>query len=227
MTPERRALNGEAVRESWQGEGRAKRTARINSPEGKERYARAARKADTPELRASRSRNARKQWGANPEFREKFQAAAAKRRREWLKKEPCLRLPHIKYVSPTGETTMVRSKWEKNFCRWLDTAHANWTYEPCRVVVGGCPYTPDFLVESANGGRWYVELHRLDNPRPGDSKIQKMSSASTLFDAPLVLISEAGMEKIRQQLRRHQVVLPSSWVAHFVEEGGLREFEFG
>jgi len=95
---------------------------------------------------------------------------------------------------------MVRSKWERDFACWLDRNGLEWKYEPMRVMVSGCPYTPDFFVKSPFGD-CYVELHRVKTVRSDDKKLAKVQAAATLLNAPLVLISEDGISMIRRQLR--------------------------
>lgn len=196
---------------SWaEPETRERRLAAMSSPSAHAKRIKAIRKAAlSPELRATRSVNARRRWEEDDELRNKFQAASKISRQERSFNETSPRPPHVPYEG-LGGPIMVRSKWERDFACWLDRQCLKWQYEPVRVVVEGRPYTPDFYVLSPFGA-CYVELHRLTTAPRSDLKPEKMRKAAPLLEAPLILISEDGIKAIRQQLRiatRQPKVLP-------------------
>jgi hypothetical protein len=211
QTPERRAQTSDVIRKSWEGEGCERRMASMNNPETRARRLRATRlAAQSPELRAKRSANAKARWDADPDLRESFIKAATEDRRRRALQGTSPRKPHVPYVSNRrSETVMVRSYWERDFAMWLDEANLDWAYEPVRVVVDGKPYTPDFVVILPTG-RAYIELHRVQRPAPGDTKVAKMTKAAPKLDAPLLLLGGVEIAAVREQLRAQVVDLTLS-----------------
>jgi hypothetical protein len=200
MTAECRTSIGAKIKETWQGDARQRRMDRINTPEYRAKLSVAVRRGITPALRAFRSTKAKAAWASDPALRVRFQEAATRSRFGRLQNEACLRRPHVPYVSPKGLVTMVRSRWERDFCCWCDEAGLSWKYEPCRVVVDGSPYTPDFRV-FLDEGPVLVELHRVQTAKAGDGKLLKMQQARAHLEEPLVLLSEPDMAELRRQLR--------------------------
>lgn len=186
---------------SWaEPETRERRLAAMASPAAHAKRVTAIRKAAlSPELRATRSANARRRW-EDDELKNRFQVASKSSRQRRSFSETSPRPPHVPYEGPGGPI-LVRSKWERDFACWLDRQCLKWLYEPVRVVVEGHPYTPDFYVLSPFGA-CYVELHRLTTAQRGDPKLEKMCKAAPLLDAPLILVSEDGINAIRRELRR-------------------------
>jgi hypothetical protein len=178
---------------------RKRRLAAFASPAAQERRLKGIRKAAlSPELRSKRSANARRRW-EDAEFRNRFQTASKISRSQRSLNETSPRLPHVPYEGLSGPI-MMRSKWERDFACWLDLMRLSWQYEPVRVVVDGHPYTPDFYVCSPFGA-CYVELHRLTTAPKDDTKLEKMRKAEPFLKAPLILISEDGIGRIRRRLR--------------------------
>jgi hypothetical protein len=95
-----------------------------------------------------------------------------------------------------------RSKWEKDFARWMDMKNIPWEYESQKFVLSdGRPYTPDFLVGTASG-KCFVELHRLESVKPGDEgKIRKLLIAEKELNPPLLLFGERFMCAVQKELR--------------------------
>lgn len=113
--------------------------------------------------------------------------------------------PHVPYGSH-----LFRSKWERDFAAWLDVLGASWAYEPRRFTLSdGRAYTPDFRVGTPFG-ECFVELHRIDPPKPGDSKIAKLALAGRELPAldggaPFVVLGESDVAAFRSAMRRATV----------------------
>jgi len=196
--PQRRQLIRQAQQSSWNSDRQRRLDAFTASQEN--RTAATRRAAQTPNLRAKRSANAKRRWESDSEFVERFNAAGKVHRRQRVLEETCAKKPHVPFETKTKGLVMVRSKWERDFGIWLDRLGLTWTYEPLRVVVDGRPYTPDFLVGSPFGP-CYVEVHRVVTAPKDDQKLTKMQAAAPFLAHPLVLVAEAGIAAIRKQLR--------------------------
>ena len=96
-----------------------------------------------------------------------------------------------------------RSKWERDFARWLDAKAIQWEYEPRHFVLSdGRRYTPDFMVHTASGP-CLVELHRLRAVKPGDDKkVAKLRLAEKELCPTLLLLDERVVYQVQKDLRR-------------------------
>ena len=107
----------------------------------------------------------------------------------------------VTYISPDGSIHKFKSTWEKTIAESLDDLQWTWEYEPKRFTLDdGSTYLPDFLVHSTFGS-FYVEVHRLEDIRPGDeAKVAKLYriSSGNLLDAPLLLMGEGDVNNLRK-----------------------------
>jgi hypothetical protein len=195
-----------AVQESYSSGSlrqlRREQTARSwKKPEDKSNHLRAVR---SEKHRTLRSKIARENWEAPTQ-----KMLDANRNRKgspafleaMRKRGPVPPIQWRRYEGTRGKINM-RSLWEIDAARRMDQLGLVWEYEPTTFrLSNGKSYTPEFFVQSPFGP-CYVELHRVQKPKPGDEpKLEKLKLASRELPLPLVIMDAKEMAEIKKALR--------------------------